>query len=65
LDGRIDEWNPGAERLFGYKEEEILGQPMEILYVPEDRIAGKAEMEKAVAAQTGFSEDATRRFSLI
>lgn len=57
LDGRIDEWNPGAERLFGYKEEEILGQPMEILYVPEDRIAGKAEMEKAVAAQTGFSED--------
>lgn len=57
LEGRIDEWNPGAEHLFGYRTEEILGQPMELLYVPEDRVAGRAELEKAKAAQTGFSED--------
>jgi PAS domain S-box-containing protein len=57
LEGRIDEWNPGAQRLFGYSNDEILGRPMDILYVPEDRAAGRVEMEKAVAAANGFSED--------
>ena len=57
LNGRINNWNPGAERFFGYSESEILGQPMEILYVPEDRAEGRAEMEKAQAALTGSSED--------
>lgn len=57
LDGRINEWNPGAQRFFGYTEKEILGQPMEILYVPEDRAAGRVQLEKAVAAKTGVSED--------
>jgi PAS domain S-box-containing protein len=57
LEGRINEWNPGAERFFGYTDREILGQPMDMLYVPEDREAGRAELEKAQAARTGFSED--------
>jgi PAS domain S-box-containing protein len=57
LEGRIDEWNPGAQRLFGYSNEEILGRPMDILYVPEDRAAGRVEIEKAGAAANGFSED--------
>jgi PAS domain S-box-containing protein len=57
LNGHINEWNPGAERFFGYSEKEILGQHMELLYVPEDRAAGRAELEKAQAAQTGYSED--------
>lgn len=57
LNGRIDEWNTGAERFFGYTEAEILGQPMEVLYVPEDRAGGRVELEKAMAAETGYSED--------
>ena len=57
LNGLINNWNPGAERFFGYTEQEILGRPMDILYVPEDRAAGRAELEKARAAQTGYSED--------
>jgi len=57
VNGRINSWNPGAERFFGYNEAEILGQPMEILYVPEDRAAGVAKREQAAAAETGFSED--------
>jgi len=32
--GRIAEANPGAERLFGYSEEELIGQPVELL-IPE------------------------------
>lgn len=36
LDGVIETWNRGAERLFGYTEEEVIGQPVTFLF-PEDR----------------------------
>lgn len=34
LDGRIVSWNAGAERIYGYAEEEILGSPIGILLPP-------------------------------
>jgi PAS domain S-box-containing protein len=36
LDGVIATWNKGAERLFGYFAEEVIGKPVAIL-IPEDR----------------------------
>jgi PAS domain S-box-containing protein len=36
LDGTIMSWNTGAERLFGYAEEEAIGQPITLI-IPEDR----------------------------
>jgi PAS domain S-box-containing protein len=36
LEGIITSWNPGAERLFGYSAEEVLGKPMTML-MPADR----------------------------
>jgi PAS domain S-box-containing protein len=36
LDGRIRSWNAGAERLLGYRADEILGEPITRLH-PEDR----------------------------
>jgi len=36
LNGIITSWNKGAERIFGYKEEEVIGKPVTIL-IPEDR----------------------------
>lgn len=36
LNGVIETWNRGAERLFGYTEEEAVGRPMTFL-IPEDR----------------------------
>jgi PAS domain S-box-containing protein len=36
LDGHITSWNPGAEAVFGYSREEMVGKPVSIL-IPEDR----------------------------
>jgi PAS domain S-box-containing protein len=36
LDAIIQTWNGGAERIFGYKPEEIIGRPVNVL-IPEDR----------------------------
>ena len=36
LDGIIESWNKGAERVYGYSAKEAIGQPMEML-VPADR----------------------------
>jgi PAS domain S-box-containing protein len=54
---RIVSWNPGAERLFGYAEPEILGQHLNILFTPEDRAAGIPEREIATAAAKGRASD--------
>jgi PAS domain S-box-containing protein len=35
LDGIIQTWNAGAERIFGYKAEEVIGKPVTVLMPPE------------------------------
>ncbi len=45
-DGAICQWNDGAERLFGYRRDEVLGRSDAIL-VPADR---RAELERVRAA---------------
>ena len=37
LDGTVTSWNPGAERVFGYSAEDMIGRPIAIL-VPPDRV---------------------------
>jgi diguanylate cyclase (GGDEF)-like protein/PAS domain S-box-containing protein len=37
LDGRVTSWNRGAEQVFGYRAEEMLGKPMLLLF-PADRM---------------------------
>jgi PAS domain S-box-containing protein len=35
LEGIITSWNPGAQRLFGYTAEEVIGKPVTILFPPD------------------------------
>src|SRR5262245_59697381 len=35
LDGIIMSWNKGAERIFGYQEDEVIGKPVTVLMPPE------------------------------
>jgi len=37
LDGIIRSWNPGAERLFGYKADAIVSLPVSVLFPPQAR----------------------------
>ena len=55
-DGGIISWNPGVGRLFGYAEKEIIGQPISIIFTPEDVLAGAHLQEMNTAAQTGSAE---------
>jgi PAS domain S-box-containing protein len=57
LNGIITSWNSGAERLLGYEEAEIIGQPSHIIFTPEDRETGQAEQELQTARTEGRAED--------
>jgi anti-anti-sigma factor len=56
-EGRITAWNPAAERLKGYRSDEIIGKHFSIFYPPEDVKAGKTARELQVAAREGRFED--------
>src|SRR6201982_1276722 len=46
LDGTITSWNNGAERIFGYLAEEIIGRPITILIPPDRQKEEEAIMER-------------------
>ena len=57
LDGRVARWNKGAERIKGYRAEEIVGQHFSRFYPPPDIANGKPELELQVATSEGRFED--------
>ncbi len=50
-------WNPGAQRLLGYSEAEMLGESAELMFTPEDRAAGVPEQEIQLALEEGRAGD--------
>ncbi len=56
-DGRVSDWNAGAERLFGYGEDEIVGESVSVTFTPEDVRQGAPERELEVALDEGRGED--------
>nr|WP_282571916.1 PAS domain S-box protein [Roseomonas acroporae] len=57
LQGRITVWNRGAENVLGWPEAEMLGQPIDRFFTPEDRAAGVPEAEMRRAERTGRATD--------
>jgi len=51
--GNIMNWNRGAQKIKGYREEEIIGKNFKIFYRPEDIITGLADKLLAEAASAG------------
>ena len=56
-DGDILSWNAGAERIKGYRADEVIGRHMSIFYRPEDLSSDKPGEELRVAARAGRVED--------
>ncbi|PYT14330.1 MAG: hypothetical protein DMG59_17650, partial [Acidobacteria bacterium] len=54
--GRISSWNTGAERIIGYRADEIIGQHFSCFYPPEDQKLGQPAAALRVAASEGWFE---------
>jgi PAS domain S-box-containing protein len=61
IDGTILSWNAGAEKIKGYKEEEILGQNFRLFYLPQDRQAQLPEQLIEQAKKEGRAKHIGRR----
>jgi PAS domain S-box-containing protein len=57
LDGLVTSWNAGAERVLGWTETDIRGQPASVFFTLEDRRAGVPQAEMQRALQTGHGSD--------
>src|SRR6202043_2193159 len=55
--GHVVSWNKGAERIKGYKVDEIIGKHFSCFYPPEAIAQGKPEQELRAATEQGHTED--------
>ena len=59
--GIVTTWNEGAERIKGYRAEEIVGQHFSRFYPPDDIARGRPALEIKIAAEQGrFDEEGWR-----
>ena len=52
-EGIITSWNSGAEKIKGYKSQEVIGQHISIFYTPDEIAAGDPQTALSTAAETG------------
>src|SRR4051812_13040927 len=57
FEGRVLTWNPGAERVLGYSESEIIGESSFVFFTPEDRSLGIPESELLRSRADGRAND--------
>src|SRR6185369_852850 len=55
LEGHLICWNTGAEQIFGYTSQEIIGQHFSRFFSPEDILTGQPEHELATARAAGHA----------
>jgi PAS domain S-box-containing protein len=56
-EGRVASWNEGAQRIKGYRAEEIIGRHFSAFYPAEDVAAGKTARELEIATREGKYEE--------
>ncbi len=56
-EGKVKTWNEGAERIKGYRADEIMGRHFSCLFTSEDIERGKPSEELSIAAKEGRLED--------
>jgi PAS domain S-box-containing protein len=54
--GEVTNWNMGAERIKGYRAEEVVGSHFSRFYTPEDQAGGMPSRALATAAEAGHYE---------
>ena len=60
-EGRITTWSKGAERIKGYRADEIIGEHFSRFYTPDAVAQGKPALELKIAAAEGrFEEEGWR-----
>ena len=55
-DGCVSSWEAGAESIYGYANEEIIGQPASIFFTAEDTVNGAPRLEFETAKTEGRAE---------
>ena len=59
-DGLIEDWNPAAERLYGFRAEEIVGKHVEITAPPECRDEVATNIRRAMAGEHVRDQETVR-----
>lgn len=59
--GNVSSWNPGAEKIKGYKAEEVIGKHFSCFYPAEDVAAGKPQRDLQIALQESRYEEEGQR----
>ncbi|AFT90047.1 chemotaxis protein CheB [Paraburkholderia phenoliruptrix] len=56
-EGNIVSWNAGAQRIFGFVADEVMGGPLDLIFTSADREAGVPALERDRARAGGRAED--------
>ena len=60
-EGKVTSWNAGAEEIFGYSAEEIIGRPIACVYPSREAASGAPQRALRLAAEQGrFEEEGWR-----
>ncbi len=57
-EGRVLAWNPGAVRMFGYTEKEMIGRPLSVIFADPERF--KSSFEQSLRHREGARRGAMR-----
>ncbi|TFH79792.1 hybrid sensor histidine kinase/response regulator [Pseudomonas kribbensis] len=60
-EGRVTNWNPGAQRIKGYAPNEVIGKHFSMFYTPEDREIGEPQRALETAVREGRFENKSWR----